>query len=91
MKVHNNKATNETELLTVDCTSSSNNKNSHSKTNATKPTITNTRAAIQIHNSFQSVIDLDYYDGYIIDQWGVMHNGDIAMNGAIESIKELHC
>ena len=90
MKVHNNKATNETELLTVDCTSSSNNKNSHSKTNATKPTITNTRAAIQIHNSFQSVIDLDYYDGYIIDQWGVMHNGDIAMNGAIESIKELH-
>uniref|UniRef100_A0A7R9WW78 Uncharacterized protein n=1 Tax=Craspedostauros australis TaxID=1486917 RepID=A0A7R9WW78_9STRA len=41
----------------------------------------------EVHPSFRPIIDK--YDAFIIDQWGVMHNGVVAMEGASECVQEL--
>ena len=38
---------------------------------------------------FSHPVILDKYDGFLVDQWGVMHNGKEAMEGAPECIAEL--
>jgi HAD superfamily hydrolase (TIGR01450 family) len=41
----------------------------------------------QLHSSFGSIIDL--YDGFVLDQFGVLHNGDHGLEGASECVTEL--
>lgn len=33
---------------------------------------------------------MDRYDGFILDQFGVLHNGSTALPGAVEAVTELH-
>ena len=33
---------------------------------------------------------IDRYDNFIIDQWGVMHDGSVGFKHAIEAIEYLH-
>ena len=38
----------------------------------------------------QGISDIsDSYSAFIIDQWGVLHNGEHAYEGAVECLKEL--
>eukprot|EP00525_Craspedostauros_australis_P006703 CAMPEP_0198135224 /NCGR_PEP_ID=MMETSP1442-20131203/60481_1 /TAXON_ID= /ORGANISM="Craspedostauros australis, Strain CCMP3328" /LENGTH=349 /DNA_ID=CAMNT_0043796387 /DNA_START=52 /DNA_END=1101 /DNA_ORIENTATION=- len=41
----------------------------------------------QIHNSISEIADL--YDGFILDQFGVLHNGKVPLEGAPECIRSL--
>ena len=43
--------------------------------------------SFQIHSSFSELIDC--YDGFILDQFGVMHNGQHALDGASECVERL--
>ena len=43
---------------------------------------------MKIINSIKEIIDC--YDNFIIDQWGVMHNGSIGFDHAVEAINYLH-
>jgi HAD superfamily hydrolase (TIGR01459 family) len=45
------------------------------------------RSAFTIHPSFAGLIPL--YDGFILDQFGVLHNGNHALEGAVELIEHL--
>ena len=40
------------------------------------------------HTSFRELVD--QYDAFILDQFGVMHNGFEALHGAVECVEELH-
>lgn len=44
--------------------------------------------AYQMHTSISEIVDL--YDGFILDQFGVLHNGSHGLEGAPECVKELH-
>lgn len=46
-----------------------------------------TVAAFTTHKSFASVAN--HYDGFILDQFGVMHNGKEALPGATDCVKQL--
>jgi ribonucleotide monophosphatase NagD (HAD superfamily) len=50
--------------------------------NNTKPT-----TIFQVHTSFASVVD--QYDGFILDQFGVLHNGATGLEGAPELVRAL--
>jgi len=41
-----------------------------------------------LHSSFAEIVDL--YDAFILDQFGVLHNGVEALEGAIELVSHLH-
>ena len=43
---------------------------------------------MKIINSITEIID--FYENFIIDQWGVMHNGSIGFKHAVEAIHYLH-
>mmetsp|Transcript_24016 Transcript_24016/g.48604 ORF Transcript_24016/g.48604 Transcript_24016/m.48604 type:complete len:326 (-) Transcript_24016:145-1122(-) len=43
--------------------------------------------AFHVHASFREIISK--YDGFILDQFGVMHNGSVALEGATSLVKEL--
>lgn len=42
----------------------------------------------QIHSSFAEIADR--YDAFILDQFGVLHNGVEALQGAVEAVESLH-
>ena len=42
----------------------------------------------QTHNSIEEI--LDQYDGFILDQFGVLHNGTDGLEGAPECVQALH-
>ena len=44
--------------------------------------------SFQIHTSFRDI--LDQYDAFILDQFGVLHNGVHPLDGAVELIKYLY-
>ena len=46
-----------------------------------------TRAAFTVHPSFAGLIPR--YDGFILDQFGVLHNGQHALEGAVELVEHL--
>ena len=43
--------------------------------------------SFQIHSSFSELVD--HYDGFILDQFGVLHNGQHALEGASECVTHL--
>jgi HAD superfamily hydrolase (TIGR01450 family) len=43
--------------------------------------------SFEIHSSFSEIAS--QYDGFILDQFGVLHNGSNALDGAVEAVKEL--
>lgn len=43
----------------------------------------------EIVSSFADASILDRYDGFLVDQWGVMHNGQESMEGAPDCIRKL--
>jgi len=45
-------------------------------------------SSFEVHSSFADLVDR--YDGFILDQFGVMHNGTHGLEGAPECVKELH-
>jgi HAD superfamily hydrolase (TIGR01459 family) len=45
--------------------------------------------AFAVHSSFLESIIVSKYEGFILDQYGVLHNGREALPGAIEAVKEL--
>lgn len=44
--------------------------------------------SVQIHTSFRDIVD--QYDAFILDQFGVLHNGVHPLDGAIELIKYMY-
>lgn len=44
--------------------------------------------SVQIHTSFRDIVDR--YDAFILDQFGVLHNGEQALDGAIELVEHLY-
>ena len=44
--------------------------------------------SVQIHTSFRDIVD--QYDAFILDQFGVLHNGVHPLDGAVELIKYMH-
>ena len=43
------------------------------------------------YENFSSVKELiEYYDNFIIDQWGVMHNGSIGFEHAVRAVDYLN-
>ena len=44
--------------------------------------------SVQMHTSFRDIVD--QYDAFILDQFGVLHNGVNPLDGAIELIKYMH-
>jgi ribonucleotide monophosphatase NagD (HAD superfamily) len=48
----------------------------------------NLAAAFTVHSSFADIAAR--YNGFILDQFGVMHNGKHALDGASECVKRLH-
>lgn len=51
------------------------------------PALIRTSAAFTIHRSFREIASL--YDGVIVDQYGVMHDGKHALPGAVECLQYL--
>jgi len=47
------------------------------------------KTTCSIHPSFNDDI-IDQYDAFILDQFGVLHNGNNALDGAIELVEYLH-
>ena len=47
----------------------------------------NSTSSFTSHNSFADIVD--QYDGFILDQFGVMHNGKEALPGAAECVEKL--
>lgn len=45
-------------------------------------------SSVQIHDSFRDIVDR--YDAFILDQFGVLHNGEQALEGAIELVQHLY-
>lgn len=48
-----------------------------------------TTKSYSVHSSFNDDI-IDQYDAFILDQFGVLHNGINALEGAIELVEHLH-
>jgi len=46
------------------------------------------KTKFQLHQSIKSIASK--YDGFILDQFGVMHNGHNGLEGASECVKQLH-
>ncbi len=47
---------------------------------ATKPTV-------ELHQGMKDIADK--YDAFLLDQWGVLHDGKIAYDGAVHCLNEL--
>jgi ribonucleotide monophosphatase NagD (HAD superfamily) len=43
---------------------------------------------VHMHTSFRDIVD--QYDAFILDQFGVLHNGEKALDGAVELVKHLY-
>ena len=56
-------------------------------TSAASETTINNNMSFQSHTSFAELVDS--YDGFILDQFGVMHNGTNGLDGAPECVAEL--
>lgn len=50
--------------------------------------ITRASAAFTVHSSFTTSL-ISQYDGFILDQFGVIHNGETALEGAVELMEHL--
>lgn len=42
-----------------------------------------------VHSSVSDIAELNQYDGFILDQFGVLHNGTNGLDGAAECIRQL--
>ena len=51
------------------------------------PAMVRTSVAFTIHQSFREIASL--YDGFMLDQYGVMHNGKHPLPGAVECVRYL--
>lgn len=48
----------------------------------------NYNETFEVHKSFDELIDR--YDGFILDQFGVLHNGSVGLPGAPDLVRKLH-
>lgn len=63
----------------------------HSSTNkaASSETTSTTTTTTSIIRSLSSQEILDQYDTFLLDMWGVMHNGSEPYEGVLEAVQEL--
>jgi ribonucleotide monophosphatase NagD (HAD superfamily) len=73
--------------LAADASSSSSSSIS-SSIPSTRSTANTVPPSVRIHNSFHEIVD--QYDAFILDQFGVLHNGVHALDGALELVQHLY-